>query len=139
MQSTRAVPRRPVALLAIAGAIAALALAGRPAEAHDHTRHAASPAQVSGTELALRQEMRRLWEDHVTWTRLAIISLTTDAPDTDATVARLLRNQSDIGDAIKPFYGKKAGNELTRLLREHITIAADLVGARSEERRVGKE
>ena len=129
MQSTRAVPRRPVMLLAIVGALAALALVGRPAEAHDHTRHAASPAQVSVAELALRQEMRRLWEEHVTWTRLAIISLTTDAPDTDATVGRLLRNQTDLGNAIAPFYGAAAGKQLTRLLREHILIAADLIAA----------
>jgi len=84
---------------------------------------------VTSSEFALRQGMRSLWEDHVSWTRLAIISLTTDSPDTKATVARLLRNQSDIGNAIKPYYGAKAGNELTRLLREHILVAADLVAA----------
>ena len=73
--------------------------------------------------------MRRLWEDHITWTRLAIISLTTDSPDTEATVGRLLENQTDIGDAVKPFYGEAAGNELTRQLRLHILIAADVVAA----------
>ena len=73
--------------------------------------------------------MRRLWEDHITWTRLAVISLTTDSPDTAETVGRLLRNQDDIGDAIKPFYGNAAGEELSRLLREHILIAADLIAA----------
>ena len=52
--------------------------------------------------------MRKLWEDHITWTRLAVISLTTDAPDTQATVGRLLRNQTDIGNAIEPYYGNKA-------------------------------
>ena len=51
-----------------------------------------------------------LWEDHVTWTRLAVISLTADTPDTEATVARLLKNQTDIGNAVKPFYGRAAGN-----------------------------
>ncbi len=129
MQSTRALPLRPTMLLAVVGALAALVLFGRPAEAHDHTRQAASPAEVSGAELALRQEMRRLWEDHVTWTRLAIISLTTDAPDTDATVGRLLRNQTDLGNAVKPFYGAAAGRQLTALLREHILIAADVIAA----------
>jgi predicted component of type VI protein secretion system len=73
--------------------------------------------------------MRRLWEDHITWTRLAVISLTTDSPDAEATVGRLLQNQTDIGNAIKPYYGAGAGEALTGLLREHILIAADLIAA----------
>ena len=76
--------------------------------------------------------MRQLWEDHITWTRLVIVSAATlpDAlPDVDPTVQRLLRNQDDIGDAIKPFYGDAAGEELSRLLRAHITGAADLLAA----------
>ncbi|MGH2475925.1 MAG: hypothetical protein ACRDIL_11735, partial [Candidatus Limnocylindrales bacterium] len=72
---------------------------------------------------------RKLWQDHITWTRLAIVSLVADAPDTEATVGRLLQNQVDIGDAIKPFYGEAAGAQLTALLSDHITIAADLIGA----------
>ena len=60
---------------------------------------------------ALRSDMRVLWEDHIVWTRLAIISLTTGSPDTQATVGRLLKNQADIGNAVKPFYGKAAGND----------------------------
>ena len=51
------------------------------------------------------------------------------SPDTEATVARLLRNQTDIGNAIKPFYGNAAGAALTKELREHILIAADLIAA----------
>jgi hypothetical protein len=79
--------------------------------------------------VALRMDMRKLWEDHITWTRLAIISLTTGSPDTDATVGRLLQNQTDIGIAVKPFYGAAAGNELTRQLKRHILIAAEVVAA----------
>jgi hypothetical protein len=63
------------------------------------------------------------------WTRQAIISLETGTPDTEASVGRLLRNQSDIGDAVKPFYGAKAGDALTRELRSHILIAADVIAA----------
>jgi len=131
---TEARSRRPVslgltALIALAAGLAALAISG----GHDAQAHGEHPATANGavtnSEFALREGMRSLWEDHVSWTRLAIISLTTDSPDTKATVARLLRNQSDIGNAIKPYYGAKAGNALTRLLREHILVAADLIAA----------
>jgi hypothetical protein len=133
MTKTQARSRIPLALAAVVGALAALVVfGGREASAddrtaHDHATH--QQATVSSKELALRSDMRKLWEDHVTWTRLAIISLTTDSPDTKATVARLLRNQTDIGNAVKPFYGAAAGKQLTALLREHILIAADLIAA----------
>jgi len=120
------------ALVAFAAALAALALSGaHDAAAHEgtHATHATAPQPISANELALRRTMDRLWEEHVAWTRLAIISLTTKAPDTQATVARLLANQTDIGNAVKPFYGAAAGKQLTALLREHILIAADLVAA----------
>jgi hypothetical protein len=118
-------------LLATAGAVLALALAGGyPAQGHSED-HAAAGKQgnVSQQRLALHDEMRRLWEDHITWTRLFIVSAAADLPDAPATTARLLRNQKDIGDAIKPFYGRAAGARLTSLLREHILGAAELVGA----------
>jgi hypothetical protein len=134
----RPVPLALTMLIALFSALVALAVAGgHDAAAHDNTNqeattHATSadnPARISPSEFALRQEMRHLWEDHITWTRLAIISLTTDSPDSEAAVGRLLKNQTDIGDAVKPFYGEAAGNELTRQLRLHILIAADVVAA----------
>jgi hypothetical protein len=73
--------------------------------------------------------MRGLWEEHVAWTRLFIVSFVGDVPDLDATTARLLRNQADIGDAIRPFYGNAAGDRLTSLLRTHILTAAQILGA----------
>jgi hypothetical protein len=128
-RAQRPVPLALTALIALLSAMVALALSGgHDAAAHGTDQHA-TPAAISKSEFALRQDMRKLWEDHVTWTRLAVISLTTDTPDTQATVARLLRNQTDIGNAIKPFYGAKAGNQLTALLREHILVAADLIAA----------
>jgi hypothetical protein len=74
-------------------------------------------------------DMRKLWEDHVTWTRLYIVSALGGLPDKDATAQRLLDNQTDLGNAIKPFYGDAAGTELTALLRDHILIAVELIDA----------
>ena len=78
---------------------------------------------------AFHDAMRKLWEDHITWTRLTIVSLANDLPDTQTTVDRLLQNQVDIGDAIKPFYGEEAGDQLTALLTDHILIAAEIIQA----------
>ncbi len=81
----------------------------------------------SDKQVAFQGDMRKLWEDHITWTRLAIESLVNGSPDTQATVNRLLQNQADIGNAIKPYYGNAAGDKLASLLHDHITIAAEVV------------
>jgi hypothetical protein len=92
--------------------------------------HGANAAAASGAKGAeLRVDLRKLWEDHITWTRLFIVSATEGLKDKDATAQRLLRNQDDIGNAIKAYYGDAAGAQLTKLLREHILTAAELLGA----------
>lgn len=79
--------------------------------------------------IELKTDMRKLWEDHVIWTRNVIFCLVDDLPGADQAVNRLLQNQVDIGNAIKPYYGEEAGNKLTELLNPHITIAAEVVKA----------
>jgi hypothetical protein len=132
-RAARPIPLALTMLVALFSALIALAVANNhDAEAHSGQHSLAAIADgrvITPKTVAFHDEMRRLWEDHVTWTRLAIISLTGDTPDTEASVGRLLQNQTDIGDSIKPFYGEAAGQELTRLLRDHILIAADLIAA----------
>ena len=77
----------------------------------------------------LRMAMHKLWEDHIVWTRNVILNIMDDLPGTEQAVNRLLSNQDDIGNAVKPFYGEAGGKELTRLLKKHITTAADLLKA----------
>ena len=77
----------------------------------------------------LKSDMRKLWEDHILWTRNVIFNIIDELPGTTEAVNQLLQNQVDIGNAIKPYYGAAAGNQLTALLHDHITIAADILTA----------
>jgi hypothetical protein len=104
--------------------------------AHANRGHSTDHGRISHSALVFHDAMRKLWEDHITYTRNVIISFELNEPDAGAllpdlgtVVDRLLRNQVDIGDAIKPFYGTAAGNQLTALLQEHINGAADVLTA----------
>lgn len=78
---------------------------------------------------SLARAMQRLWIDHVVWTRQYVVAAVDDRPEAEVAATRLLKNQDDIGNAIVPFYGKKAGKQLAELLKQHILIAVDLVAA----------
>ncbi len=114
--------KRPVALVTIA-LLSTVALAVALGQATSVV------ATNKTSALAFHDAMRKLWEDHITWTRLVIVSIVSGLPDTSSTVSRLLQNQVDIGNAIKPFYGDAAGNQLTVLLHDHIIIAAQILAA----------
>jgi hypothetical protein len=90
---------------------------------------ATSFASPPTKKAAFHDAMRTLWEDHIVWTRLFIVSAVADLPDKGPTTERLLKNQSDIGNAVRQFYGDTAADKLTSLLKEHITTAAELVSA----------
>jgi hypothetical protein len=77
----------------------------------------------------VRVALRKLWADHVIWTRQYIIAAVAGTPDAAAAAGRLLKNQEDIGAAIATYYGKTGGDRLTELLKQHIMIAVDLVAA----------
>jgi hypothetical protein len=79
--------------------------------------------------MAFNQDMRKLWEDHIIWTMLYIVNTLEDLPYQEATADRLLSNQVDIGNLIKPFYGEGAGDKLSALLKDHILIAGEVVDA----------
>jgi hypothetical protein len=113
------------ALVAVLGAGLALAFSLTAAPR-------AEAASGKTAAAAFHDQMRALWEDHIVWTRQYIVSAATqpgDLADIGPTTDRLLRNQTDIGNALKPFYGDEAGNAVTALLRDHILTAARLVSA----------
>ena len=84
---------------------------------------------ISESAHQLKFNFRRLWIEQGIWTRSYIVSAEANLPDQKIVLARLLRNQDEIGNAIKPFYGNAAGNKLAHLLREHILLAGKVVEA----------
>jgi hypothetical protein len=84
---------------------------------------------ITTSSLDFNNNMRKLWEDHITWTRLYIISAVNGTGDKDQVLARLMQNQVEIGNAIKPYYGNDAGDKLTTLLKSHISLAGDIINA----------
>lgn len=113
----------PVAALYLVSASAQAQTSPAAPSAGMHDESKASAA------VDVRMAMRKLWEDHITYTRNYIISALAGLPDGDAVAQRLLSNQDDIGNAIKPYYGEAAGKKLSALLRDHIMIATEVVKA----------
>ncbi|HEX5087833.1 MAG TPA: hypothetical protein VFV89_08495 [Nocardioides sp.] len=134
--SMRAALPIPVAVLAAVALLAALIVGATSshdeahAESHANAHaHADSTHAMSASQARFHDEMRKLWEDHIVWTRAAIVAFADDSDGFAAAARRLLRNQVDIGDAIKPFYGDRAGDRLAGLLHDHITIAVEVLKA----------
>jgi len=99
----------------------------------------AGASAQSASAVSLKQDMRKLWTDHVVWTRDYIIAAVGDQPDAKAAATRLTKNQEDIGNAVAKFYGAPAGQQLTTLLKEHITIAVDLIKAAKAGDKAGQQ
>ena len=120
------------ALIAGTVTLTGSAQATKPPQAH--------PASASSSAAAsLHQDMRKLWTDHVVWTRDYIVAAVADAPDQQAAAGRLMKNQEDIGAAVASFYGQAAGAKLTELLKSHISIAVDLIKAAKSGDAAGKD
>ncbi len=100
-----------------------------PSAARAQAKHTKGSATHSDAAAMLKQNMRKLWTDHVVWTRDYIIAATESQPDAPAALNRLMKNQEDIGNAVAKYYGDAAGRQLTTLLKDHIAIAGDIVKA----------
>jgi hypothetical protein len=84
---------------------------------------------ITTSQEDLKLNMRMLWEEHIIWTRMFIISVAENTSDKAVVTERLLKNYDDMADALKPYYGNETGEEFGGLIEEHLMIAAALVEA----------
>ena len=128
----RSVPLAFALLIALVAGLLAFTVERGSAHAqgvlgHDHAALGSSGGLPNASEVTFHDNMRKLWEDHVTWTRLAIVEFAAGTAGFNATATRLLQNQTDIGNAIAPFYGQAAGDQLSSLLHTHINLAVAIL------------
>ncbi len=88
-----------------------------------------APTVISKAQVSLNNYLRLLWEQHVVWTRLTIISIVFGLPDVDLVTNRLLRNPKDFEALLRPLYGDRVASRFADLLTSHLVIAAELVNA----------
>jgi hypothetical protein len=98
-------------------------------ESHATGHHGSGATVRTEKAVAFHDKMRALWEAHGSWTHMVITSFVGNLPNLPAEEQVLLQNQVDIGNAVKPYYGARAGNELTKLLKAHILGAVTVLQA----------
>lgn len=84
---------------------------------------------ISKAEADFKAMNRLLWEEHVNWTRMTIMSIVFKLPDLEEVQARLLRNATDMGNSLRPFYGDQIADKYADLIKKHLVLAAELVTA----------
>ncbi|WP_212391950.1 hypothetical protein [Sporosarcina beigongshangi] len=95
---------------------------------------------ISKAEVDFISMNRLLWMEHVNWTRMTIISIVFGLPDLQFVQERLLRNATDLGNCLRPFYGDQIADRYTVLIKEHLLLAAQLVtaAAKGEEQKAAE-
>lgn len=106
--------------------VLSVASMGSPVLAKERAK---KPVCISPQEVQLKADMQKAWINHTIWTRSYIVSAISNRPDQQAVLERLLRNQQDISNVFKPYYGEEAGNQLADLLKVHIQIAGQIIEA----------
>src|SRR5215216_4161652 len=115
--NSRKLMRVIIISLLLLASVLTVVLPGRTAEAKPKT-----DAQ------AYHDEWRKLWEDHITWTRVVIMGILDELPGTNTYIGRLLQNYEDMEEALAPYYGEDA-EVLGDLIQDHLVIAAELLTA----------
>lgn len=74
-------------------------------------------------------DSRYVWDEHVFYTRNAIISILENLADAEYVTNRLIENQNNIGNLMRPYYSADVVDEYVSLLKDHIALVAEFAKA----------
>lgn len=80
-------------------------------------------------QIALVNNMRLVWAQHVYWTRMLLLSIAERLKDQNAVTNRLLQNPGDIANIFANYYSSNVAKTISQLLTEHLQIGAALITA----------
>lgn len=89
----------------------------------------------SALKVDLKSALRKLFTDHAVYMVFLLKGIVDLTSDTQVFLTRLLRNQVDIGDQLKPIIGTDNGNKVTAVLTKHIKLAGSVITAETENDR----
>ncbi len=84
---------------------------------------------ISKAEVDFKSMNRLLWMEHVNWTRMTIMGIVFGLADLQFVQYRLLKNATDMGKCIRPYYSDQIADRYAALIKEHLVLAAELVTA----------
>lgn len=96
---------------------------------YPHYNNYSNDYWISINQVNLLRQMDLVWEQHIMWTRMLLISIAQSLNDLEPTKARLLENPKDIADVFRKYYGNNIADTIQKLLTEHLVIGADLIVA----------
>lgn len=85
-------------------------------------------------KMVLSNRMRLVWEQHVYWTRILLISIAERLKDQNDVTKRLLQNPKDIADVFATYYPASVVKSITNLLTQHLIIGGELITALRDQK-----
>ncbi len=84
---------------------------------------------ISTNQVDLLENMNLVWQQHIMWTRMLLISIAENLGDLKATQTRLLQNPKDIANIFRKYYGNNIANMIEALITQHLEIGEKLIVA----------
>ncbi len=81
---------------------------------------------ISPEYVMLQNRQRTLWEQHVMYTRMVIMTIADSLSDDAEVTKRILQNPQDFANLYRKYYGDNVARHIAELWTEHLVIAKEM-------------